>query len=84
MFRNRMIVAALVLSSLLMGGLLGRSYGQTARPLFTAGHIFSGNDVGFRIDSMMLGKSAHATLLIKIDGEWREFAPTLEVVPVAK
>ena len=83
MFRT-LLITTIVLACLLAGGVVGFSYAQTIRPPFTAGHIFSGKEIGFRVEGMHPGQPSHATLLIKIAGEWHEFTPSLDVTPLAK
>ena len=41
-------------------------------------------EIGFRVEGMHPGERSRATLLIKIDGEWHEFQPTIDVTPLAK
>lgn len=84
MYRNRFILGAVLLGCLLVGAVIGYTYAQPSQPPFPSGHVFTGNEVGFRVDGMMYGKPARATLLIKIDGGWHEFMPNLEVTPLAK
>jgi len=81
--RNRAFAAIALLVTLLAGLVTGYAYAQ-AQPPFVAGHVFSGNEIGYRIDGMIAGKPARATLLIKIDGEWHEFQPNLDVTPLAR
>ena len=79
---SRLMAIVVLLVTLLIGGIGGYAYAQ--KPFFSSGHVFSGNEIGFRVDAMMFGKPARATLLIKIDGEWREFQPNIDVTPLAK
>jgi hypothetical protein len=80
---RRLMAIVALLVAVLIGGIGGYAYAQ-AKPSFSSGHVFSGNEIGFRVDGMIYGKPARATLLIKIDGEWREFQPNIDVTPLAK
>ena len=84
MLRFKQIVLGLVLvAALFTCALAGYAYGQ-ARPPFVAGHVFSGDEIGFRIEGIHPGQPSRATLLIKIAGEWHEFQPTIDVTPFAR
>jgi hypothetical protein len=83
MIKRVMLVLVLVVT-LIAGVAGGYTYAQTTQPSFTGGHVFSGDEIGFRIDGMMFGKPPRATLLIKIDGVWHEFQPNVNVTPLAK
>jgi hypothetical protein len=80
---KRMLLTITLVVGLLVGGLAGFTFAQV-RPPFTSGHVFSGDEIGFRVDGMIYGQPARATLLIKIDGQWREFQPNIDVTPLAR
>jgi len=84
MFTKRTVFGAVVIVCLVVSVLVGYGYAQAVRPPIVPGHVFSGDEIGFRVEGMHPGERSRATLLIKIDGEWHEFQPTIDVTPLAK
>jgi hypothetical protein len=80
---KRLALWLVLIVGLFVGGIAGYAHAQT-RPPFVAGHVFSGDEIGFRIEGMHPGQPSRATLLIKIAGEWHEFQPTMDVTPPAR
>ena len=75
----RKIIALWLLSLALVGGLAAAVTAQVARPV--APKVFSGEDLGFRVDGLNLNGMPVGHLVIRINGDWVEVGSSMTAKP---
>jgi hypothetical protein len=76
-------IIAVCLLSLVLGQWIVTSTVRAQAPALTRPFptVIAGTDFGFRIDGWQVGKPIIGTLLVKVNGQWREVQASPKVTP---